>query len=399
MSSTSSRSPIVVVDPVPNFRFLLSKALTNGNGNRTLEVEGPSELTGLLGKHIGPAVVIFGPDASHSEVKKAASNLQARFPEIAMILVSRDVSQDILFESLHSGIRDVLPISFTSTQLNQAVARAEEFSRRMSRGGSQVPPGDLSTTAPKVITVMGAKTGCGSSFVAANLAVLLASPEVPRVALVDLNLLSGDLAVMFQIRPKWTICELAAVDKLDGTALDEHLIATPTGVTLLAAPLEPGENSVVTDADVRRILGALRDRFPFVIVDVSTALPEQTFAALEESNEVVLIGTLDVPSIKNLMLSLRRVQQLDFGRGQIRLVLNRANSRVGLSTDDVEKAIGTTIDFTIPSSRDVPVSINEGSPLVWKKRKSPVAISLERLAIAVGGQIARQTARRPFRRR
>jgi pilus assembly protein CpaE len=249
---------------------------------------------------------------------------------------------------------------------------------------------------PKVLSVLSAKTGSGGSFIAANLAVLLARGAGERVVLVDLNFLSGDLAVMFQLRPKMTVIDVADQNHWDGETLAAHLSAHPSGVSLLAAPLD-GTSSPPSARKIRRLLAGLRESSTFVVADVTTAFPDQTLAAIEESDEVVLVGSLDVPSAKNLVLSLSRLGELGFTRERVTVVLNRANSHVGLTVADVEKALRSKIDVTIPSSREVPASINEGLPLATSTTRSPVFASLERLALALGGKAA-PTGRRWFLR-
>jgi pilus assembly protein CpaE len=204
------------------------------------------------------------------------------------------------------------------------------------------------------------------------------------VALVDLDLASGDLAIMFQTMPTWTIHDAAErADRLDSEALDGFLIKHGTGVDVLAAPPEPSLAEGIDSVAVARIITLLRDTYPYVVIDTPSAFTDQVLTALDETDQLVLVAGLDVPSIKNLKLAMHTLDQLGWQRNRMKLVLNRADSKVGLRIRDVEKSLGTSIDIAIPSSRDVPLSINEGQPIVARSSKSTVVESLQKLAATI----------------
>jgi pilus assembly protein CpaE len=204
--------------------------------------------------------------------------------------------------------------------------------------------------------------------------------------LVDLDLQFGDLAIMLQLFPARTIFDAAgSLDRLDAEAIRGYLTPHRGKVFLLAAPLEPGLSETISADAVAQIIRLLKESFKFVVVDTPPSFTDHVLAALDESDECVLMTSMDVPSIKNMKLSLQTLQLLGFGRERIRLVLNRADSKVGLTVQAVEKTLGTTVDVSIPSSRDVSVSINRGTPLVLDNPKSPVVASIYRLLEIVGG--------------
>ena len=163
----------------------------------------------------------------------------------------------------------------------------------------------------------------------------------------------------------------------------------------MAAPLEPGLSETISADAVAQILRLLRESFNYVVVDSPPSFTDHVLAALDQSDECVLMTSMDVPSIKNMKLSLQTLQLLGFGRDRIRLVLNRADSKVGLTVQAVEKTLGTTIDVSIPSSRDVSISINRGTPLVIDNPKSPVVASIARLLDIVAPSEAGSTVLAP----
>jgi pilus assembly protein CpaE len=251
-----------------------------------------------------------------------------------------------------------------------------------------------------MVSVFSTKGGCGKSLVASNLAVLAAERLKQRTALVDLDLQSGDLAIMFQVMPALSIYDAALdADRLDQEALEGYFTGHRSGVSLLAAPLEPSLAEQVEPDGVKAILELLPSMFPLTIVDGPPLFTDQMLLALDVSDDIVLVGSMDVPSIKNLKLAISTITQLGHPREQLKIVLNRADSKVGLRTNEVEKSLGVEIDVQIPSSRDVPLSINQGTPLAMSRPRSPVVQAIAELLPAVLPGTASDDRGGRFRRR
>jgi pilus assembly protein CpaE len=134
-----------------------------------------------------------------------------------------------------------------------------------------------------------------------------------------------------------------------------------------------------------------------VVIDTPPAFSEPVLAAFDESDWLVMLATLDVPSIKNLRLTLQTMELLHFPKGRIRVVVNRADSKVGLRMPDVEKLLSSPVDTTIPSSRSVPLSVNKGSPIMLEEPKGPVAEAIRRVAAQLTEPQIGRTKQRPRR--
>jgi pilus assembly protein CpaE len=375
---------IVLADPDRGFRARVIEQL--GRRDEVLESESLPQLEKLLNERSKDvAVAMLGPGLPPDEALRVTQRLQLTTPEISVIFVAGTLTSDLLQQALRAGVRDVLPDSFTAQQLIDTVARAEMLSRQIKdRSGGSVEV-DKPLDDHKIITVFSSKGGCGKSFIASNLAILLAQRSGKEVAMVDLDLQFGDLAIMLQLFPARTIYDAAQnLDRLDAEAMRGYLTPHRQGVYLLAAPLEPGLSETITAEQVQKIMKMLRQTFQYVIIDSPPSFTDHVLGALDESDECVLVTSMDVPSIKNLKLALQTLELLGFGRDRIRLVLNRADSKVGLRVQEVEKTLGTSVDVAIPSSREVPLSINRGTPLVTEDPKSPVVASITKLVDTIG---------------
>ncbi|MFA5891309.1 MAG: P-loop NTPase [Actinomycetota bacterium] len=372
---------VVVVDPDRAFRARVIEQLASTSD--VLELGRIPEFDELLAKgRQDLAVVVLGPGLRVDGGLALAGRIQITAPEVSVVLVAERLTPDSLQDALRAGVRDVLPISFTPAQLMKAVAHSEDVSRQLRTRSTNGHSSEKSD-GNKIVTVLSSKGGVGKSFVASNLAVLLARRDRP-VALLDLDLQFGDLAIMLQLFPTRTICDAARdLDRLDDEALARYLTLHRSNVSLMAAPLEPGLAETVSADAALTIMRMLKKKFAYVIVDTPPAFTDHVLQAIDESDILVSVTTLDVPSIKNLKISFQTLGLLGVDPDRVRLVLNRADSKVGLNIREVEKTLGRSVDIRIPSSRDVPLSVNRGTPLVLEDAKSPISLALSKLAAGI----------------
>jgi pilus assembly protein CpaE len=150
--------------------------------------------------------------------------------------------------------------------------------------------------------------------------------------------------------------------------------------------MQPGVEKTIDSSLVTHILSLLKDMFDYVVVDTPPAFDDQVLAAFDASDAIALIATLDIPALKNLKLTLETLDLLDYPRENWNLVLNRADSKVGLSISEVEKTLGHSIGAQIPSSRDVPATINRGVPIVLDDPKHPVTDAVRQVALQAFGE-------------
>jgi pilus assembly protein CpaE len=382
---------ILITDSDPAFHAQVAEQLGRVNDVFDVYDVGNLERT-LTERRDQSGVVLVGPNAAVEDALRVAEWAQTTAPEMSFVLVTNTLTSDLLRAALRSGVRDVLPTTFTPQQLLEAIARAEGMLRQQRERAAGKAESDAEETTHKVVTVFSSKGGCGKSFVASNLAVMLAHRTGEEVAVVDLDLEFGDLAIMLQLFPARTIHDAAQnLDRLDAQALRGYLTPHRSGARLLAAPLEPGLAETISAESVRRILQMLKQMFPYVVIDSPPSFTDHMLAALDETEHCALITSMDVPAIKNLKLSLQTLDLLRFGRNRTRLILNRADSKVGLTISEVEKTLGAKVSVAIPSSIKVPLSINRGAPLCLEDPKSPVVVALSRLVdIVTQDQVVRQ---------
>ena len=374
---------VIVVEPVEAGAAWLAHALA-GLDQRILRATSADEAMGAIaaeGREVVAALIGSGLADEHA--LGLASRLQQAAPEVAVVLLRERESGQMLRSALRFGVRDVLGASSDVESVRMSVVRAIELATslrgRLAAGSAAARPEAPGRRSGRVITVFSAKGGCGKTFLATNLAVALAAGG-SEVALVDLDLHFGDVAIVLQLFPTRTIQDAARDHGLDAGTLRSYLTPHHAGIWALAAPTEPPVADTVSASAVSTILKLLRSGFAHVVVDTPAAVTDQVLAAFDESDAIALLATLDVPSIKNLRLTMQTMERLRYPPSRIRVIVNRADSQVGLRLPDVEKVLGTTVDLTIPSSRSVPLSVNKGNPVMLEEPRGNVAEAIRRLA-------------------
>jgi pilus assembly protein CpaE len=400
-----SELEVVAVGAPPTFRQTVARALDRDP--QDIEwVPSAAAAEGFLSEKPGVIqVLVLSPVVKEADAYGLADFVARTTPSTAVVMVRERALNGLIPAAMRAGVRDVVDLSRGSHELREALDRALAWSANL-RSPGEAPP----KTAPVrgvVISVFSSKGGTGKTFLASNLAVALAARSRMHTALVDFDLEMGDVLSYFGKDTKRAVEDLMAVGRLSdreaildaGTGVSEHL-------WIYAAKTMPGTVAVSGEAG-GKVLTALRDVFRFIVVDASANYSDHSLAAFDLSDAICLIATLDVVGVRHLTNALKNLTALGLPRERFRIVLNRADSKVGLEVEEVERVTKLTVDALIPSSRLVPVSLNWGRPVYTSAAKSEVARSVGELAgrlmttipVAAGASSAAAFAGQPRKRR
>jgi pilus assembly protein CpaE len=319
--------------------------------------------------------VVLGPSVDLTAAAALAEETRVSRPAMSVILIRKRIDTSVLSDALRAGIREVVE-DRDLTRVGEAVQRAYSFAQAMTNGTAH----EVEPAKGQLVTVFAAKGGVGKSTVATNLAAALADEGKVRVCLVDLDLAFGDVAIMLQQFPAQTIADAVALSQLDVPALEGMLTQHSEGLSTLAAPVQPDANDRISSKQVGKILQLLKGMFDFVVVDTAPSFDDFVLQAFDQTDQLVLIATLDIPALKNLKVACDTLDMLNMPRSQWRLLLNRADAKVGLSQAEVEQTLGIPITTFIPSSREVPTSINRGALIVRSEPRHSVSSAIKELA-------------------
>jgi pilus assembly protein CpaE len=361
---------IIVVLAEHADRQLVESALEN---EPSLEVVGYADnledWSGLL-EQPGDLVVVgcYGHDDA---VAHMVDHAVKHRPDRPVVVMSEASPNGFHRQAFEAGADDVITLPQTSEQvaftLEKVIAR---------RKGLAVP----GKAAAPLIAVLGPKGGTGKTLVATNLAVALAQRDA-NVVLVDLDLQFGDIGLALGLSPERTMYDLMkAGPPFDHEKLDRHMIRHSSGVKVLIAPTRPDQASAVSIDFLRDIYASLRTMCDAVIVDTPPGFTPEVIATIDVSSEICMVGMLDSLSLKNTKLGLETLDLMGYETDRVSLVLNRADSRVGITPDDVSMIVGRGPDVSIPSDREIPRSVNEGIPIVASRQQSGAAKAFRALA-------------------
>ncbi len=323
-------------------------------------------------------LVVIGPETPLSEALNFASTLRLIRPATGVILTREQVDVPLLTLALRAGVREVVPVG-DHAALTAACRRSYEVSRGLISNVSEAD--QQAAREGQLVTIFAAKGGCGKTTFAINLAAALATDPGLRVCVVDLDLAFGDVAISVQLDPVRTITDAVPMTgHLDDTGASSLLTRYRPNLAMLLAPVTPGDAENIPPALIGELLGVLRRLFDYVVIDTPAQFSEHVLTAMDTSSHHVLLTTPDVPALKNLRIALDMLDLLSYPRQIRSVILNRSDAKVGLSLDDVERAVRWPMAAHIPSSRDVPISINKGAPIVLASPGHPVSQAISRFA-------------------
>jgi pilus assembly protein CpaE len=240
------------------------------------------------------------------------------------------------------------------------------------------------TGTGRLICVLGPKGGIGKTLTTSNLAVSLADAGA-RVTVVDVDLQFGDVGLTLGLSPDHTVYDLArSGGALDSEKLDAFLAPHESGARVLLAPVRPDQAGAITAEFLASVYPILRSMSDYVVVDTPPGFTPEVIASIDSSSDVCLVGMLDSLSLKNTKLGLETLELMGYDPDRIRIVLNRADSRVGLTPTDVAEVVGRTPDVLVPSAREVTRSVNEGVPIALSQPRSDAARAFRSLAALYG---------------
>jgi pilus assembly protein CpaE len=319
------------------------------------------------------AVITLGANTEQALV--LMERLAIECPQTAIISAARNTSPDLILRSMRAGAREFLRLPIITEELETVLDRIGEFC------SGQAP---VQKKKGRMIAVFSSKGGCGTSFVASNLACAMREPT----CLVDLNLQAGDLPLFLGIDPKYSIADVVENRaRLDDSLVASYITPYSSNLSLLAAPREADSADEIEPEHVFEVLERLRESHSYVVIDPQHTFDAITLAALDQSDDIVLVLTLDIPSIRSAQRALEIFDRLGYPRSKVRVIVNRWSKQIDLDLHQVEKFLGEPVVGFVPSDYQVAVSsINLGQPLVQSNPNARIAVEIQRIAAAITGE-------------
>lgn len=323
-----------------------------------------------------PDLVVIGSDAGLELAQLVVPEVDRLHPSTTVLCLVPRMDVNTSLHLLRLGARDVVLEAGPRSEFQSAVAPVLNLAQSRRRRGDQSSP----EVRRRIITVVSPKGGSGKTTVAVNLAIGLARRAPKQVVLLDFDVQFGDCAPALGLRPEYSLVDAVNAASHERSALKVFLTGHSSSLATLAPPDDLVAVDDIDQDSVKRTFAAFTEEFPFVIVDTASGVDRFALAAMEQSTDLLVVSTTDVPSIRAVRRQLDVLDEVGYVSQRRTFVLNRANAKVGLSVAEIESAIGLPASFQIPSTRLVPVSTNEGTPIIERSGGGNIADRFDRIA-------------------
>jgi len=314
------------------------------------------------------------------EALELTARLDVECPAVSVVLVT-SAGPELALPAMRAGATDLLHPDADAAEVLRVLQRAVELAE--VRFGQQTgPPSVVVDWAPtgQVISVVSPKGGVGKTTVATNLAVGLAGLAPQATVLVDLDIQFGDVASGLNLDPEYFLnSAVTGQASRDTMVLKTFLTLHETGLYVICAPDSPVEADTISAEDVRQLLRTLAAEFRYVVVDTAPGLSEHTLAAMDETTDLILLTSMDVPGLRGMRKEIDTLRELKLLQRRHQVVINFADAANGLTAADVQATIGAPVDLMLPRSKAAPTSVNLGVPLLQSGMRDPMTKQLRSL--------------------
>lgn len=331
-----------------------------------------------------PRILLIKEDMPVMNGLAVAEQVSTEMPEVGVILILTGAEgEEVWHKMLRAGIREFMTRPITPDRLGEEVRKVARLQEKQLRKGGPAPAASEGE-APKrrIITVTGPRGGCGKTVIATNLACHLATIN-EKVALVDLNLWGGDVAMLLDMTPRRTLGDLLpGFGGIDYDVVESVMNKHACGASVLAAPLTGTfDGSTLSRYMVQSILEALREHYECAIVDTGYANLESTLAAMDYSDVILVVVGMDLPRLRDGKLYLKNLVAANYPKEKIRVVVNRATASREIAAGEVESILEFPVTAQLPNDENlVGSSVNLGQPFVLSSQNRPLSRAIISLA-------------------
>ncbi len=308
-----------------------------------------------------------------------------------IIVLSYDMSPETVIKALRAGAREFLTKPLIENDFVTAVEKLKDLIL-----------GNINdTTKCKVITTFSNKGGIGKTAIATNLAVEIANMTKERVALVDLNMQMGDVTTFLDLNPSfdtsYVINNLERID--EGFLLSTLEKYGNSSLYVLADPPDLEQAEVITSENITTLINVLRNVFSYIIIDTTASFDSKTITALDNSDLVLLISIINLPSVRNCQRCFDLFKRLGYTKDKIKIIINRYMENDEIKVEDVEDVLGHPVYFKIPNNYFTIINaINKGLPVCEINPHSNIAKSFKELAALLSDNFTYANTQKPQKR-
>ena len=342
-----------------------------------------------LAEETSPDLILVGVEEPTARAIHTIQTVQEILPNAPIIAYASSTDLAIVRPIMQSGVRDLLSRPLKAGELLAAIEAAMEGSESRTSDEPAIGANGVRASAGSVVTVFGAKGGIGKTTITTNLAASIAKSTSASVVVMDLDTRFGDVAIMLDVEPRYTVAQLASsVSTLDRETFRSALVEHESGAFVLPSPKHPNDWQVVQADEIKELIRFASRMFDYVLLDTPGTFNDIVATALEVSSEVLIVTSVDMASIKDTSFMLDLLESEAFPPERLMLTVNHANGANTIRGDDIGRVLGKPVFWEIPHDSEVVYAAQVGKPVVLAKPRAKAAVSFAGLASRITGQPA-----------
>ncbi|MBA3944671.1 MAG: response regulator [Herpetosiphonaceae bacterium] len=382
MSESDGKIHVLIADDIAETRDILEKALYFEKDIVVVAKAANGREAVQLARQHRPEVVLMDINMPEMDGIAATEAIMVQVPGTQVIIMSVQNEQEYLRRAMLAGAREYLIKPPDTDELVRSIRHVAKLSAPRATipvaGGSESKHAEIG----KLIAVFSPKGGVGCTAISVNLAVALRQLTSKKVAIVDGNMVFGDVDVAMDTRANKNILDLTnRANDIDEQLIGDVMVPHASQVRVLLGPPDGQSGEAITPEQLRIVLEALRKQFDYVVIDTATAYDDRTLSILDLADRILVLMTLELTTIKNVRQFLELAVPLGYGDEKLMLVLNKADSRLGIKAESVESQMRRRFAAQIGNAaHDMTLALNQGVPLVMDRRNHQVAKDILNLA-------------------
>ncbi|MDD2715392.1 MAG: response regulator [Candidatus Wallbacteria bacterium] len=338
------------------------------------EAANGQEAVDFSGKN-SPDIVLMDINMPVKNGVEATEEITSLYPNVSVIMISVQDEPEYLRKSMNAGAKDYIIKPFNPLELVSNIRKVYNREHKKTRQMAS-----KARKTGKVVTFFSTKGGCGKTTLLINIAIAL-KQKFPalRVAIFDLKLQFGDIALMMNLKNPTTVFDLVSTENFDPMQIDEYLSKHESGVSVLACPEKPQHADSIDIDFIHNLVSTSKEKYDYIFIDTSSIIREIELCILDETSDghLILVLTPEVTALKDTRETMLILEDLGYPLDKISVILNRGDKNLVLTIDDIEKTLATRIDVIIPSEGEITVqALNRGVPFMISHSGSRIAKSI-----------------------
>lgn len=372
---------LLIADDVDDTRDLIKTLLSFEDRIEVIGEACNGEEAIELAVKLRPDIVLMDINMPVKDGLKATESISIKAPEVSVIIMSVQKEQEYLKKAMLSGAKEYIIKPFELNTSVHTIIDTYEKELERKKYIKKVSTNGNSRKKCTTVSFFSTKGGCGKSTLAVNTALSVAKQTGEKVVILDTDLQFGDVSAMLDLTPKKTIVDLIdEIAELDSDIIEDYLIDYDYSIKVLCAPIKPEHAEYIDSEMMSKIIEVLKSNYSYLIIDTPTNYEDTTLSALDASDIIYTITTMDLLSIKNVKLGLDVMESLNYSHDKVKIIVNKATQTYGIKFRDIKGVFNKEIDYLIPEdSKSIITSINNGYPFMKHRKGNKLFKSIKML--------------------